>query len=128
MIRTDGIEIDRDNLTIRHRGRRWRSYDSTARNAEYGHKSLTFEAISHIILHGPITKTKLYEHVYGSSLNGGPLDGPHIFDVRIFQWKPIFELLDLELSKEKFNSTTCYRLTPKSNVQETAARIISAAR
>lgn len=125
MITHNGIEIDRRNLVICHRGRRYYFNDSTARNAAYGHKSLAFEAISHIILHGPVTKLKLYDYVYGASSEGGPLDGPNIFDVRMFQWKPIFELLDLKLTKEKFNSTTRYTLTPKFNVQETVDRILA---
>jgi hypothetical protein len=128
MIRHNGIEIDRERLIIRHRARSYRFRAHTARNAQYGHENLAFESISHIILHGPISKEVLFEYVYGLSPHGGPLDGIHIFDVRIFQWKVIFEHLDLELTKEKFNSTTRYTLTPKFNVQETAERILAVAR
>lgn len=130
-IRINGIEIDRERTTISHRGRTkvfrtdWRS--SNNRYTKRG-TSMTFDSIVHMLLSGGITKPDLYDKVYGHCRNGGPLDGPHIFDVRVHQWKSLFAHLYLRFEKSKRGGTMYYTLTPipeapDFNVQKTADRI-----
>lgn len=117
MIHHNGIIIDPARHSIYHNGcehlfnihgNRNTSKKSYVRRG----RSMVFDTLSIVILAGEISKVKLFDHIYGHCRHGGPVDGPHIFDVRFHQWQPIIKGLQLKLVKDRRNSTMYYSLLP----------------
>lgn len=103
MIRHNGIVIDRKTLLISVDGRR-REF-TPPNHSEYLPKgrSVMFETLAFLILHGHATLVDIFDHVYGDSKNGGPNMGPSQFDTFFCLWKGhgLFDDLGLELVSER---------------------------
>jgi hypothetical protein len=67
MIRWNGFEIDRKNLTIRRDDRIIRFNRRNGRS----HK---FDLLCHMMLGGPQTYVELFDRLYSDDPDGGPLD------------------------------------------------------
>lgn len=101
MIRHNGIVLNCRERSITHRGVTWRMHQ---------HR---FRALAMLILGDGVSMEQLFFHIYGDREDGGPLAGPHIFQVHFHHWRPIFAQLHLEMRKMKIAGVTFYCLIPK---------------
>jgi DNA-binding response OmpR family regulator len=91
VIRHNDITIDRKRLAI----------TVGERHVRFSH-SVGFDAFSALILQPGLTRTELFERVYGEREDGGPEMGVHIFDVHFGRsWRRYFELLGVKLVRER---------------------------
>jgi hypothetical protein len=114
VIRYNGIEIDREAMTIRHRGH---LYEATERRADGrgGRRGqhVQFPAFQHLILGGGLSVWQLFDMVYGDLKSGGPDDGPHIFWVAFVAWNPVYRSLGLVMHHESRGGLKRYQLIPE---------------
>lgn len=112
MIRYKGIEIDRDRGIIRHRGRerKFHCYKKNGRDGE----SIQFKTMVYMILGGGVSIQQMFWHVWADDPEGGPLEGPHVFNVYFAQWRQrgVFWKLDLDLRTTKISGVTFYHVEP----------------
>ena len=109
MIWHNGIMIDRKNRTITHN---FHTEDFSL--YQYRGKyvgSYRFEAVERLIMQ-PASCADLYNMFFGHLECGGPEVGPHIFQIRFSQWRPVFKRLSLRLRREKTSGLLHYSLVP----------------
>lgn len=110
MIRYKGIVIDQKQRSITHRGVTWRQ---RARRDD----AVMFRSVAMLILGNGVSKDQLFWHIYGDDPEGGPIDGPHVFDIRFAMWRKLFASLQLELRRVKTAGVFYFCLVPALQVQ-----------
>ena len=111
MIRNNGIEIDRRARTISHRGVTTNFREQTQRN------DVTFPALCHLILSAGASTTELFRLIYGDDPEGGPIEGHHVFVIRMNQWKAAYLLaLGLQVRKWRISGVSFYCVVPTYEV------------
>jgi hypothetical protein len=106
MIYHKGIEIDRVNRIIAHRGR--------VHQFQRRPHMVTFEMICSLLLAGPQSLPELFDSVYGHLKDGGPLSHGRIFETMFHQRAPLFRHLCLVLKRERGSGRMRYWLEPAS--------------
>jgi len=107
MIRNNGIEIDRRARTISHRG-------VTTKFVEHGLRNdVTFPSLCHLILSAGASTAELFHLIYGDDPDGGPIEGHHVFHIRLCQWK-IRHLrpLGLQVRRWRISGVSFYCVVP----------------
>lgn len=109
IIRHNGIAINYRDMSVTHRG-------FTYRQNSQRWKGYNFKTLELLILGAPVTRQRLFEHVYGLPEDGGPIDGVHVFDIRICILRPILKKLQLDLTKFKRAGEQYFGLVPHADV------------
>lgn len=101
VIRHSNIVIDRAAGTIAVGSCHYK-FQHTHGSRSYVRKgtSVAFETFAYLLLNGHSTRKQLFDFVYGHDKEGGPVDGPSIFDVHFVNWSHIFCALGVELCRE----------------------------
>ena len=107
MIRNNGIEIDRRARTISHRG-------VTTKFNEHGQKNdVAFPLLCHLILGAGTSIHGLFHLIYGNDPDGGPIEGPHVFSVRMNQCRHRYlRALGLQVRKWRISGVSFYCVVP----------------
>lgn len=105
VIRVRGIEIDRNRKTI--------VYQNNSRS--FYKNGDTFDRVCYFILGGGVSLEMAFYRFYGGDPEGGPLNGPQIFNTLLDQWQERFlNKLDLEWRSYKIAGVSFYEIIPKS--------------
>jgi hypothetical protein len=104
MIRHNGVIIDRPKTTILHRGQRKRFYQRALGTPGFN----VWEAL----LLGTWDRYRLFDMAYGDWIDGGPIAGEKMIDIRLSQWRFEFARMFLRLEKDKRGGLKFYRLVP----------------
>lgn len=101
VIRYSDIVIDREQNTISIGAHRYefKAYNTSRSYVRKG-TSVAFETFSHLLLNGHTTRRQMFDLVYGHDAEGGPIDGPSIFDIHFVNWAHIFSALHVTLARE----------------------------
>lgn len=96
VIHYNGIEIDRQRQIIRHQGR-----EKIFRQSMYGGmRPVAFRFWEALIL-GDCTREQLFSILYDHNIEGGPIQGYNILNVRVAMWRNQFASMGLKWQSEK---------------------------
>ena len=106
VIRFNGIEVDRKKRTVSHAGE---SY--IFRNINGG---VAFKSFCYFLLGDGVSLAQAFFHVYGDDPDGGPIEGPCYFVIRLAQWQRLFlDRMGLEYRVFIISGVRFYHIVPK---------------
>jgi len=75
---------------------------------------------------GDFSRDKMFEHLHGHQADGGPIHGVKWIDIRVAQWRPAAEKMELQFTKDKRGGHIYWAIEPQPfSIQRTADRILA---
>jgi len=109
VIRHNNVIIDRESRTVQVGGR-IRNFTHKGGHSPFHPGNYFFKVVCHLILNGWTSRQQLFDFVFASGPEGGPLSGSDTLDVQLCHWRPKLLEVGLHIIRDKRAGIVWYKI------------------